>query len=214
MRHTRIVTCAALIATAVLSGCRGDDPGTATASNPASGSQSSHRAAELNLPSGTPIEVTLNTRLSSETASIGDAWSGSVRNASVVDGRSVVPAGSSASGTVSGVTAAHKGNRAMLDLQLTSISVGEHHYTVRGGTESVIAGSPRARNLGAIAASTVAGGIIGHAVGGNTKGTVIGGLIGGGVATGVVAKSSGYQVVLKEGTPLTFTTSEAVAVRR
>ena len=40
-----------------------------------------------------------------------------------------------------------------------------------------------------------------------TKGTVIGGIVGGGVATGVVAKSKGYQVVLKEGTPLTFTTS-------
>jgi hypothetical protein len=39
-------------------------------------------------------------------------------------------------------------------------------------------------------------------------------VVGGGVATGVVAASDGYQVVLKSGTPLTFTTSEAVAVRQ
>ena len=48
---------------------------------------------------------------------------------------------------------------------------------------------------------------------GTGKGAVIGGIIGGGVATGVVAASDGYQVVLKPGTVLTFTTSEVVAVR-
>jgi hypothetical protein len=37
--------------------------------------------------------------------------------------------------------------------------------------------------------------------------------VGGGAATGVVSQSKGWQVLLKQGTPLTFTTSEAVAVR-
>jgi hypothetical protein len=102
----------------------------------------------------------------------------------------------------------------MLDLALTSVNVGNHRYAVRGNTEAIIAGSPRARNLGAIGAATVAGAVIGHAIGGSDKGTIIGGLIGGGAATGVVAETKGWQVVLKSGTPLTFTTSEAVAVRQ
>ena len=59
----------------------------------------------------------------------------------------------------------------------------------------------------------MAGAIIGKAVGNSRKGEVIGGIVGGGAAAGVVAGTKGWQVVLKEGTPLTFTTNESVAVR-
>ena len=50
------------------------------------------------------------------------------------------------------------------------------------------------------------------AAGGN-KGALIGGLLGGGAATGAVAKSKGYQVVLKPGTELTFTVSRSVVMK-
>jgi len=85
---------------------------------------------------------------------------------------------------------------------------------VHGSTEAIVAGSTRARNLGAIAGSAAAGALIGKAVTGSTEGAVAGAVVGGGVATGVVAASDGYQVVLKSGTALTFTTNEAMAVRR
>ena len=127
------------------------------------------RVAELTLPSGTSIDVTLGTALTSETASVGSPWSGTTRSASVVDGRNVIPAGSPVAGTVTGVTAAHKGNRAMLDLGLTSVTVDGRSYRVNGTTEAVIAGSPRARNLGAIAAGTAAGALVGRAVSGSGK---------------------------------------------
>jgi hypothetical protein len=106
-----------------------------------------------------------------------------------------------------------KGDRAMLDLKLSSILINGHNYPVSGGMEAVIAGSTRARNLGAIAGSAAGGALIGKAATGTGKGALIGGVIGGGVATGVVAASDGYQVELKTGTPLTFTTSSAIAVR-
>jgi len=122
-------------------------------------------------------------------------------------------AGSSVSGTVTSVTPARKGDRAMLDLGLTSVTVDGRTYHVRGGMESVVAGSTRARNLGAIGATALVGAVVGHQIGGNDKGTIIGGLIGGAAATGVVSQTKGWQVVLKQGTPLTFTTTQALAVR-
>ena len=87
----------------------------------------------------------------------------------------------------------------MLDLALSSINVEGRTYRVHGGTEAVVAGSTRARNLGAVAAGAGAGALIGKAVGGGGKGALIGGLIGGAAATGAVAASKGYQVVLKPG---------------
>ncbi len=217
MRHAPLILSAALIAAAVLSGCKSDEPaaqnGTNYTSPGTTRGTTTHRAADLSLPSGTQIDILLNTPLTSETANVGDSWTGSVRNASVLDGRNVIPAGSLVAGTVTSVTTAQKGDRAMLDLELTSVTVGDRNYRVRGSMESVVAGSTRARNLGAVGATTVAGAVIGHAVGGSRKGTVIGGLIGAGAGAAAVSRTKGYQVELKQGTALTFTTNEAVAVR-
>jgi len=201
MRYPLWISLIALAATVVVSGCR-DDQQAAGTNTATSG------WAHLTVPSGTSLDVTLGSNLSSETASVGDAWTGSI-----VNGRDGIPAGSTASGTVSAVNAAKRGERAMLDLRLTSITVAGHRYTVQGSTEAIIAGSTRARNLGAIAAATAAGALVGKAVSGTGKGTIIGAVVGAGAATGVVSQTKGWQVLLKQGTPLTFTTSEAVAVR-
>lgn len=165
------------------------------------------------IPSGTRLEVALHTTISSATANVGDTWTGTVENPVEVDGRVLIPAGSTVTGTVSDARPASRGDRAMIDLALSSVHVEGHTYRVHGGTEAVVAGSTRARNLGAIAAGAGAGALIGHAVGGSGKGTLIGGLLGGAAAGGAVAASKGYQVVLKSGTRIDFTTSEAVAVR-
>jgi hypothetical protein len=194
----------ALVAVAFLSSCLGDQK---TAEN--SNETAATHLAQRTIPSGTSIEVKLNSTLSSEDANVGDGWSGSV-----ITGRDGIPAGSSVNGTVTGVKAARKGDRAMLDLGLTSINVGGHSTPAHGSTESIIAGSTRARNLGAIAGSAAAGALIGKAVSGTNKGAVVGAVVGAGAATGVVAASDGYQVVLKSGTLLTFTTTEAMAVRQ
>jgi len=222
MNRSRWITSYILLASIAISlaavmGCNEQQPSQSAGGNGngnGNGNNAPAAVAYLNLPSGTSIDVTLGTILTSETASVGDSWSGVVAKSVIVDGRTLAPAGSVAGGTVTAVTAARKGNRAMLDLGLTSFTVGNQNYRVQGITEAVIAGSPRARNLGAIAAATVAGAVVGHAIGGSDKGTAIGAVVGGGAATGVVSQTKGWQVVLKQGTPLTFTTSEAVAVRQ
>jgi len=202
MRHAHWILGAALVVAAALSGCNEQQ----VAQNGTSSNRSPSHS--LTVPSGTSIDVTLGTALTSETAVVGGSWSGTVLN-----GRDGIPVGSSVTGYVTSVKAAQKGDRAMLGLGLTSISVAGHRYAVHGSTEAIVAGSTRARNLGAIAGSAAGGALVGKAVSGSTTGTLIGAAVGAGVATGVVASSDGYQVVLKPGIALTFTTNEAVAVR-
>ena len=209
MRASHTVLMIALFAAAVLSGCKE----TGTAQNGANGTDAtngtSYAGNTLNVPSGTSIGVSLGTGMSSESAGVGTDWNGTV-----VNGAEGIPVGSLVSGSVVSVKPAVKGDRAMLDLGLTSITVDGRRYDVHGSTEAIVAGSTRARNLGAIAGSAAAGAVIGKAVGHSTKGAVVGAVIGAGAATGVVSQSDGYQVVLKPGMALTFTTSEAVAVRQ
>ena len=167
----------------------------------------------VTVPSGTAITVTVSTPISSETAQVGDAWTGVVKNSVVVGEKTVIPAGSTVSGTVSAVKAAVRGDRAMLDLAIGSMTVEGADYTAHATTEAIEAGSTRARNLGAVVGGAGAGAMIGGALGGK-KGALIGGLLGGAGAGGAVAKSKGYQVVLKEGTELTFSTSQPVSIKR
>jgi len=170
--------------------------------------------AGITVPSGTALAITLSTKITSETAQVGDAWTGVVKNNVVVDGKTVIPSGSTVSGTVSAAKPAVKGDRALLDLAIGSITVEGKEYKVGATTEAIEAGSTRARNIGAVAGGAAAGALIGRAVGGSGKGALIGGLIGGAAAGGAVAKSKGYQVELKEGTELTFNTKEPVNIKR
>ena len=167
----------------------------------------------VTVPSETAVTITLSAPISSETAQVGDTWTGVVKNNIVVGEKTVIPSGSTVSGTVTAVTPATKGGRALLDLAIGSMKVEGTGYTAHATTEAIEAGSTRARNLGAIAGSAGAGALIGAAVGGR-KGALIGGLLGGAGAGTAVAKSKGYQVVLKEGTELTFKTSQPVTIRR
>ncbi len=203
MRHTLWVPVVALAAIASVSSCRS---GEKTALY--EGSTSTAPSLQT-VPSGTMIELTLDTALSSESAAAGDGWSGTV-----TVGHQGIPVGSTILGTVTSVKAATKGDRAMLDLGMTAIRVDGRKTAVHGSSEAIVAGSTRARNLGAIAGSAAAGALVGDAVSGTKTGTVVGAVAGAGVATAVVAGSQGYQVVLKSGTPLTFMTTEAMAIRR
>ena len=187
-------------------------PKTATP-KPASAPKAPAPAPGITVPSGTAIAITLDTQISSETAQVGDAWTGVVKENVVVGEKTVIPAGSTVQGTITAVKPAAKGDRAMLDLAIGSLGVEGQSYSATATTEAIEAGSTRARNLGAIAAGTGAGALVGGAVGGK-KGAVIGGLIGAAGTVGGVAASKGYQVVLKEGTELTFNTTQSVNIKR
>lgn len=167
----------------------------------------------VTVASGTGLNVGVDTQVSSETANVGDTWTGTLKENVIVGDRVVFPAGSVVSGVVTEAVPAEKGSRARLGLGVTGITVNGSRIAVEGGTEPIEAGSTRARNLGAMAGGAAAGALIGRAAGGSGKGALIGGLIGGAVAGAGVAKSKGYQVVLKEGTVITFNVKQPVTVR-
>jgi hypothetical protein len=159
----------------------------------------------VTLPAGTPFHVVMGTTITSETAQSGDPWSGTLKEAVPVGEAGVIPAGSTVHGVVEGAKGAVKGDRAVLVLRLTSVDFKGEAIEVSGKTDSMIAGSTRTRNVGAVAGGAAAGALLGRAIGGSGKGALIGGLIGGAAATGAVAKSKGYQVEAKEGLEMTFT---------
>ena len=167
----------------------------------------------VTVPAGTAIKISVAAHITSETAQSGDTWSGEVTQPLVVGTSAPIPAGSKVTGVIASAKAAEKGSRAHLVLAVRTIEVGGKTYHIHATADSLIAGSTRARNVGAVAGSAGAGALIGKAIGGGGKGALIGGVIGGLVGTGAVASSKGYQVEVKEGTELTFTTDDVVVMK-
>ena len=187
-----------------------------TTTTDAASSRSSNRVTRStparSLTSGTVLNVTLGSTINSETASVGDSWQGTLTDNVQVQNGDMIAAGSNVRGVVTAVVPAKRGSRAMLDLSVRGITANGRDQALTANGESVIAGSTRARNLGAIAGGVAAGALIGKAVG-DGKNATVGGIIGGVAATGVVAGSKGYQVVLKPGTVMSFTVNQSVAMR-
>jgi hypothetical protein len=167
----------------------------------------------ITVPAGTAIKINVAAQITSETAMSGDTWSGVVTEPLVIGTSAPIPAGSKVSGVIASAKAAEQGSRAHLVLAVRTIEVGGRTYHVHATAESLIAGSTRARNVGAVAGSAGAGALIGKAVSGSGKGALVGGLIGGLVGTSAVAASKGYQVTIKDGTELVFTTDDVVVMK-
>lgn len=160
--------------------------------------------ASTTVPSGTALKIAVDVALNTETANVGDAWSGTVKEAVTVGSAAPFPAGSVVHGVVSAVKPAERGSRAFFVLRITSIESNGATHEIGATADSMIAGSTTKRNVGAIAGSAAAGALLGKAVGGSGKGAVIGGILGGAAATGAVAASKGFQVEVKPGQEIVF----------
>jgi hypothetical protein len=166
----------------------------------------------IDVPAGTGIAVTMNTAITSETAQPGDAWTGTVKEPLIIGTSAPIPAGSVVHGVVRGAKPAEKGDRAVLVLAITSVEVNGQSQDLDATADSLIAGSTRARNVGAVVGGTAAGAIIGKAVGGG-KGALIGGLLGGAGTAGAISRTKGYQSTVKEGQELTFKVNHTTRMR-
>jgi len=181
-------------------------------SSSSSTSSSAPRDHGVTVPAGTSFKVAVATKITSATAMPGDTWTGTVKDPVIVGDRVVIPAGATVNGVVSGSRPAEKGSRAMLLLAVRSVEVDGKSHSISAEADSMVAGSTRARNVGAVAGGAGAGALIGKAIGGG-KGALIGVLLGAGAATGAVAASKGYQVEVKEGAEITFNVNEAVVMK-
>lgn len=161
-------------------------------------------APSTTVPGGTAIKIGVDVALNTETANVGDTWTGTVKDAVTIGSSAPFPAGSVVHGVVAGVKPAEKGSRAFFVLHITSIEANGKTHSIGATADSMIAGSTTKRNVGAIAGSAAAGALLGKAIGGSGKGAVIGGILGGAAATGAVAASKGFQVEVKPGQEVVF----------
>ncbi len=170
----------------------------------------------VTVPAGTELDLEITTPLSSETSQPGDGFAARVVADVVVDGKSVIPAGTVVEGFVRDVQSTSKkiGGTARLELDFDRIVLPN------GETSAVqMAFVAAGRSQSGKDAATIGGAAAGGALLGRllkkkdkSKGTLIGALLGGAIGAAIAANNPGDPVEIPEGTVLPVRLEDPLSV--
>ena len=151
------------------------------------------------IPVGSEFDVRLQTSLSSSSAQVEDRFEATTAADLIIDGRTLVPAGSVMRGVVSSVQPAGRLKRkAEMTVTFDQLTINGSSYPIRGTVTQAIEGEGVKGDLPKAGVGAGVGAIIGGILGG-FKGAMAGILIGGG---GTIAATEGKEVELPQGTVL------------
>jgi len=167
---------------------------------------------KVTVPSGTVIPVRLVDAIDSSIAQVGDTFHATLDSAIAVDGDVVVPAHYDVEGHVVNAQASGKfAGRALLELQLDRIKVGDKYYNIETDHFKQETGSRGKNTATKVGVGAVGGAILGGILGGG-KGAAIGSVAGAGAGGGVQAASKKPDIKLSSEKVLTFNLQGPVTI--
>ena len=167
----------------------------------------------VTVPDNTVLDVTLNTALASDTSRVEQTVNGTVASPVIVEGVTVIPAGSALSGHVTHVDDSDKiKGRAELGFRFTTLTVNSRTYDISSKPLSYVAEGTKKDDAVKIGVGAAAGSVIGAITGGK-KGAAIGAAVGAGAGTGVVLATDGKEIRLAEGRKLKVSLSNPLTIR-
>jgi hypothetical protein len=170
---------------------------------------------EVTIPAGTILRLRVDRGFGSDISRLEDPVSATLARPIVIGGRTVLPAGSAASGYVSSATrpgrVKGRGSVAVRFTRITSRSEGE---TYRMQTRPWVAVAPATKKKDALTIGLPAAGgaIVGALVDGK-KGAGVGAAVGGGAGTAVVLSTRGKDVRVGRGATLAVRLASPLTVR-
>ena len=166
------------------------------------------------IPAGTVLTVRLGQAVGSKISNSGDTFPATVAEPVVVGGRTVIPTGAEAEGTV--VQAAPLGRfkgGAVLRVALTSVTVGGTPRQVQTAAVSRSEKGKGKRSAVMIGGGAGLGALIGGLAGGG-KGAAIGAAAGAGAGTAGTAFTGNQNIVLPAESTLSFKLTQPLELRR
>lgn len=170
---------------------------------------------EVTIPAGTVLRLRVTRGFGSDFSRVEDPVTATLARAVVIDGRTVLPAGSRASGYVSDARRPGKvKGRGRVAVRFTSIVPASDSESYRMRTNSWVAVAPATKKKDALTIGVPAAGgaVVGALVGGK-KGAGIGAAAGGGAGTAVVLTTRGRDVRIGRGAVLAVRLTEPLTIR-
>lgn len=205
-----------LIRTAVLSGAMLAVSAPIHVAAPAAASSSALERydREVTLPAGTVLRVRVTRGFGSDFSRVEDPVTATLARGIVIDGRTVLPAGSRVSGYVSDARRAGKvKGRARVAVRFTRIVDAESEaYSINTRPWVAVAPATKKKDAMTIGIPAAGGAVVGALVGGK-KGAGIGAAAGGGAGTAVVLSTRGREVRIGRGAILAVRLRQPLTVR-
>ena len=168
---------------------------------------------EITIPSGTTLSLSLTSAVASDTSKVEDAVSAELIQAVTVDGRNVLPAGSTVSGQVTSADAsARVRGRAQVAFRFNTLTTGGTKYDIQTAGLSREAPATKGEDATKIGIGAGVGAAVGGLLGGKS-GAAKGAAVGGGAGTGVVLATKGQEMRLAPGADVTTTLTAPLTVR-
>ena len=183
------------------------------ASAPAAAAPSAPRYREISLPEGTSLPLRLQSAVASDTSKVEDAVRAELREAVVVDGVTVLPAGTELVGIVTEAERSGRvKGRARIAYRFNELSYDSEQYDVTTAPLVHEAEATKGEDATKIAIGAGAGAAIGAILGGG-DGAAKGAAIGGAAGTGAVLATRGEEVRLGPGATVTTRLTAPLRVR-
>jgi hypothetical protein len=168
---------------------------------------------EVTLPEGTTLRLRLRSAVASDSSRVEDTVRAELREAVVVDGATVLPAGTELTGVVTAVERSGRvKGRARVAYRFNSLTYSGDRYDVRTAPLAHVAEATKGEDATKIAVGAGAGAAIGALLGGG-DGAAKGAAIGGAGGTGVVLATRGEEVRLGPGASVTTRLAAPLTVR-
>ena len=169
---------------------------------------------EWSIPSGTTLRLDLGTALASDTSMVEEPVRATLRQAVVIDGETVIPAGAALSGVVTGVQRAGRvKGRAALSYRFDRLTVDGTTYPITSDPIGHQAEATKGEDAAKIGVGAGAGAVIGGILGGG-DGAAKGAAIGGAAGTGTVLATRGREVRLAPGANVSTRLTAPLVIRR
>ena len=186
--------------------------------NPGGTAGTSAGGAVGTIASGSSLSLRSNSRVCTNTYTVGQTFSATVAEAVTGSNGATIPAGATVSLEVTQLKRSENANdKIVMEFAVRSVSFGGRSYPVSASVANAdidrVRNQPQSKDVQKVAIGAAAGAIIGQVLGKSTKATVIGGAAGAAAGAGVAAGTANYEGCLADGGNLTVTLNGPLQVK-
>ena len=186
--------------------------------NPAGSAATSGGGAVGTIPTGTDLALRSNSRVCTNTYTVGQTFTATVANSVSGSNGATIPSGATVTLEVTQLKRSENANdKIIMEFAVRSVAFGGRTYPVTGTVADAnverVRNQPKNKDVQKVATGAAIGAIAGQILGKNTKSTIIGGAVGAAAGAGAASATANYEGCVPDGGSIAVNLTAPLQVR-